>query len=154
MSHTPLSVEKITRYKTPNESPGYLLWKVSTYWRSTIEEVLKQHDLTHPQFVVLATTAWLTRDNKKISQIDVSKATCLDPNTTSQILRGLEKKKFIKRTRSLNERSKSPSLTTLGKERLALAMPAVEQADEAFFSTLNAQKTTDLITFFHTLLNR
>lgn len=154
MSHTPLSVEKITRYKTPDESPGYLLWRVSTYWRSAIEEVLKQHDLTHPQFVILATTAWLTRDNKKISQIDISKASGLDPNTTSQILRGLEKKKLIKRTRSLNERSKNPALTTLGNERLALAMPAVEQADEAFFSTLNAQKTTDLITFFHTLLNR
>lgn len=154
MSNTSPKIEKITIYNTPDESPGYLLWRVSTAWRSTIEEVLKQHDLTHPQFVILATTAWLTKDNKKIAQIDISKASGLDPNTTSQVLRGLEKKKLIKRLRSVNERSKSPQVTPLGNERLAHAMPAVEHADEKFFSILTTLKRLDLITSFNTLLSK
>ena len=100
------NIEKLTLFKTPKESPGYLLWRVSLAWRSVIEEVLKPLNLTHPQFVVLATTAWLTKSGDHINQIDISKASRLDPNTTSQILRGLEAKNLIKRTRFINERSK------------------------------------------------
>src|SRR5579872_3338014 len=122
------NIEKITLFKSPEESPGFLLWHISLSWRSCIEDTLNHFDLTHPQFVVLATTAWLTRKSEHISQIDISKSAGLDPNTTSQILRGLEVKSFIKRTRSLNERSKNPVLTEVGLDVLSKALPAVERA--------------------------
>src|SRR3989338_5589068 len=108
------NIEKLTLFKTPEESPGYLLWHVSSSWRSSIEKTLKPLKLTHPQFVVLATTSWLTRKGDHVNQIDISKSTGLDPNTTSQVLRSLEIKNFIKRTLSINERSKNPFLTDLG----------------------------------------
>lgn len=146
------SIEELTMYKTPEESPGYLLWRVSALWRSNIENTLKKLDLTHPQFVILATIEWLTKSTKKIAQIDISKAACLDPNTTSQILRGLESKKLIRRTRSINERSKSPHLTTLGFERLSLALPVVEKADKLFFEVLNFSECENLLEYFLKLL--
>lgn len=145
-------IEKITLFKSPEDSPGFLLWHVSLAWRNSIEDVLDSLSLTHPQFVVLATTAWLTRKGDHVSQIDIGKAAGLDPNTTSQILRGLEAKNLIKRTRSLNERSKNPALTSLGSTILHKALPAVEKADEQFFKALSAKNIEDLLKLFHELV--
>lgn len=147
-----ITIEKITIYNKPEESPGYLLWRVSSRWRGAIEDTLKPLDLTHPQFVILATIGWLTKDHAKISQIDISKAAELDPNTTSQILRGLEKKELITRVRRLDERSKNPKLTLLGMKKLALAMPAVETTDTLFFSSLTKEQSASLNKIFLKLI--
>ena len=146
-------IEEITQFKTPEQSPGYLLWQVSIMWRSFIEDTLKPHGLTHPQFVVLATTAWLTKDGEIVSQSDVSYATGLDPNTTSQILRGLEQKKLIKREKSLNERSKNPFLTDTGLAVLDLALPAVEDSDRQFFDVLSTKEQETLFHIFQKLVS-
>jgi DNA-binding MarR family transcriptional regulator len=147
------NIEKITLFKKPEDSPGFLLWHVSLAWRNCIEDVLKPLDLTHPQLVVLATTAWLTRKGDHISQIDVGNAAGLDPNTTSQILRGLEAKNLIKRTRSLNERSKNPALTTVGSVILNKALPAVEKADDQFFKSVSQKNVDVLIKIFQAILS-
>ena len=136
-----IDFEEISTHHTPEESPGFLLWRVSTSWRRTIEEVLKSFDLTHPQFVVLATIGWLTKNDDKVSQADIARQAGLDPNTTSQIMRSLQTKKFIDRSRSIDERSKYPTLTSTGAQTLIKALPAVEKADEKFFSVLNLKKS-------------
>lgn len=142
----------MSQFETPDESPGYLLWQISTRWRTAIETVLKPLDLTHPQFVVLATTAWLTKDKKSVSQVDISRMTGLDPNTTSQIIRGLEAKQFIKRTQSVDERSKNPIVTALGAEQLSKALPAVEKADAHFFATLETAEVRNMVKLFQKLM--
>lgn len=76
-------IEKIILSKSPEESPGFLLWHISLSWRSSIKGALRPFDLTHPQFVVFATTSWLTRKGNHISQSDIGKRAGLDPNTTS-----------------------------------------------------------------------
>jgi len=139
----------ISEYQSPEQSPGYLLWRVSIRWRNVIEKTLRQYDLTHPQFVVLASLAWLTKDGKKVSQIDVGRVAGLDSNTTSQIFRGLEKKDMIERTQSVDERSKNPILTLLGSKTLAKAMPAVEKSDNAFFALLKVDEKNTLIQCFN-----
>jgi len=145
------NIEKLTLFKIPEKSPGYLLWRVSLSWRNGIEKKLKSFDLTHPQFVVLATTSWLTRKGDHINQIDISQFIGLDPNTTSQILRGLEAKNFIKRARSLNERGKNPILTELGSEVLEKALPAVEVTDLKFFELLTSDEMATLVKIFQKL---
>lgn len=126
-----------SEFHTPEESPGFLLWRASTLWRRAIESVLKPLELTHPQFVILATVGWLTRTGEKASQIEISRQAGLDPNTTSQILRSLEAKDLIKRSHSKDERSKYPILTSFGTKSLAEALPAVEKADAQFFASVN-----------------
>ncbi len=142
----------ISEFQQPEQSPGYLLWRVSIQWRSLIEKALKVYDLTHPQFVVLASLAWLTQDGKKVSQIEVGRMAGLDPNTTSQILRGLEKKKMIERTQSVDERSKNPAVTELGRKILEKALPAVEKTDMTFFENANQNDIAILINFFQKLM--
>jgi DNA-binding MarR family transcriptional regulator len=147
-----VNFKHISVYKGPEESPGFLLWHVSTQWRSAIENVLKPLDLTHPQFVVLATIGWLTREGAIISQADISRIAGLDPNTISQIVRGLEAKKLIERTQKRDERSKNPILTDEGSKKLKIALPAVEQADTKFFSVLTHKELNALINIFQKLM--
>jgi DNA-binding MarR family transcriptional regulator len=154
VKNKPIAIEEITRFQGPEESPGYLLWRVSMQWRNAIESVLKQLDLTHPQFVVLAATGWLTRKNQNIAQVAIGKTAGLDPNTTSQILRTLEAKKLIKRAHSVNERNKTSILTQAGSKKLAQAMPTVEQADEEYFSKLSSQETTQIVKIFQQLISQ
>lgn len=136
-----VNFKEISVHASAEESPGYRLWRVSTLWRRAIEAVLKPLGLTHPQFVVLASTAWLTQAGEKVSQVEIGKQAALDPNTTSQILRGLQAKGLIERSKDSDERRKYPLLTALGAEKLAKAMPAVEGADAAFFASADLNKS-------------
>lgn len=147
-----INFRHISEFETPDESPGYLLWQVSTRWRMAIEAVLKPLNLTHPQFVLLATVAWLTKDGKSVSQADIGRMASLDPNTTSQIIRGLEAKQFIKRTQSVDERSKNPIVTVLGSEQLSKALPAVEKADSDFFAKLETTEASHVVKLFQKLM--
>ena len=79
------------------QSPGLLLWQVSTAWRRKIEEALRPHDLTHVQFVLIASTGWLSKDGKLVSQIDLARHGKLDVNMTSQVIRALERRGLIVR---------------------------------------------------------
>lgn len=144
--------KKISKHKVPMESLGFLLWRISLCWRSKIETSLKKHDLTHPQFVMLASLAWLTKQGDMVSQAEVGKMAGVDPNTTSQILRGLETKQLIKRVRKQDERSKNPMLTSEGAKRLSVAMPkAVENIDEMFFNPLTKKESQQLLILFQKL---
>lgn len=130
-----------------------MLWQISTSWRSAIEAVLRSLELTHPQFVVLATLGWLTKNGERVSQADIGKMAKLDPNTISQIIKGLEQKTLIKREPSSDGRAKNPILTSKGRQILALAMPEVEMADAEFFNVLSAQEKTSFLGLFQKLLS-
>lgn len=150
---TNINFRKISAYQGPEKSPGFLLWHVSTAWRTAIEAVLKEFDLTHPQFVILAALGWLTRRGELITQGAIGKMAGLDPNTTSQIIKGLEKKKLIKRLPSEDGRVKHPHLTPKGQKKLILALPAVEAEDQAFFSHLSSGEQKKMIKIFQLLFN-
>ncbi len=143
-----IDFKKISVHAGPETSPGFLLWHVSTSWRSSIERALKNFDLTHPQFVVLASLGWLAREESLVSQAKVGKMAGLDPNTTSQIIRGLEKKELLYRKPSSDGRVKNPLLTKRGKEVLSRALPAVESEDQHFFNSLSKSEVNCLIEIF------
>lgn len=145
------SFKKMSVHEGPKQSPGFLLWHISTSWRSSIEAVLKTFGLTHPQFVVLAATGWLTRNGELVTQGAVGKMAGLDPNTNSQVIKGLEQKEWIKRDPSSDGRAKNVSLTSKGAQILNRALPAVEQADAKFFSPLIKKEMGSLLRVFQKL---
>lgn len=151
MSERP-NFKEISIHEGPKQSPGFLLWHISTSWRSSIEAVLKTFGLTHPQFVILATTGWLTRNRELTTQAAIGKLAGLDPNTTSQIIKGLEQKELVKRDKSSDGRAKNVFLTSYGTTILSRAMPAVEKADAKFFSILTKEETSTLLETFQKLI--
>lgn len=146
-----LHFEKISVHESPKQSPGFLLLHISTSWRSSIETVLKPLDLTHPQFVVLATLGWLTKSGDLVTQVAIGKLAGLDPNTTSQILKGLEQKTLIERIQSTDARAKHPRLTSKGRAILTNALPAVENQDAQFFNTFTKKELQQLMQLFQKL---
>ena len=124
----------------PEDSPGFLLWQVTNLWQREIKKSLEYYDLTHPQFVILASTYWFELKNIEPTQIFLSNHSKIDPMTTSTILKNLEKKSYIVRTNStVDTRAKLIKLTKIGREKTRVA---VKKIDEIFFSRLGAQKNT------------
>ncbi|MBS0654927.1 MAG: MarR family transcriptional regulator [Verrucomicrobia bacterium] len=129
--------KRISQFEGPEESPGFLLWQVSTKWRRLVEAALAQVGLTHPQFVLLACLGWLTRNQGDVSQVELARYCKMDSTMTSQVLRTLEKKGYIeRRLREGNERSKFPAVTESGSRLIAQAIPLVEEVDRHFFQKL------------------
>ncbi|MCH9634689.1 MAG: putative HTH-type transcriptional regulator [Chlamydiae bacterium] len=147
-----INFKEISIHDTPDRSPGFLLWHVSTAWRGSIEEMLKSMGLTHPQFVILATLGWLTRKGDRVTQALIGKMAGLDPNTVSQIIRGLEQKELIMREKSSDGRAKNPSLTAKGSNILKKAMPAVETKDAEFFHKLTVKERECMMNIFQKLV--
>lgn len=147
-----VNFKEISVHDTPDRSPGFLLWHVSTTWRGLIEMMLKSMGLTHPQFVILAVLGWITRKGDLVTQATIGKMAGLDPNTVSQIMRRLEQKEWITRIKSSDGRAKNPILTIEGSEILKRALPAVETKDSEFFHDLNADEMECMMDIFRKLI--
>ena len=115
--------------------------RVYNKWHSIIKKELKKMNLTHPQFVVLASLAYLSQNGNEITQIMISKLAGIDVMTISQILSLLEKQNFVKRKEhSKDTRAKAVILNKKGEEVLQKAVPLVEQIDEIFFEKLDTDE--------------
>ena len=115
--------------------------RVYNKWHSMIKKELKKMNLTHPQFVVLASLAYLSQNGNEVTQVMISKLSGIDVMTVSQILSLLEKHDFVKRKEhSRDTRAKAVILNKKGEEILQKAVPLVEQIDEIFFEKLNTDE--------------
>jgi len=123
--------------KSAEDSSGFLLWQVTNLWQREIKKALLPFNLTHSQFVILASMHWLTIQKAEVTQIVLSNHTKIDPMTTSQVLRALQKKEFISRQEHKTDtRAKTIEITEKGKKIIKKAVIAVENFDKDFFSTL------------------
>lgn len=112
--------------------------RVYNKWHLMIKKELKKINLTHPQFVVLASLAYLSQNDNEVTQVMISKLSEIDVMTVSQILSLLEKHDFVKRKEhSRDTREKVVILNKKGEEILQTAVPLIEQIDELFFGKLD-----------------
>lgn len=131
------ATDKTFSVETPEESSGFLLWQVTNLWQREIKKALEAYDLTHSQFVLLASILWLMQQNDSITQIVLSNHTKIDPMTTSTVLRTLQKKGLLQRQEhSTDTRAKTVELTSAGVEMAKLAVKTVETFDYEFFQVL------------------
>ena len=120
----------------PDDSPGFLLWHVTLRWQRDIAAALAPLDLTHVQFVLLATTWWLNSHGEDPNQLTLARQAGTDVKMTSQVLRKLETKGLIRRdVDTADTRAKRLHVTDRGAELAAQAIAAVESADAKFFET-------------------
>lgn len=125
------------KFKSPEESPGYLLGQLNLIWQRNQKKVLDPLDLTQTQFVLLAALAWLSKTKNDVTQIDIANQGNADRMMVSKVLRTLEAKKFISRHgHSTDTRAKIVRLTPAGEKVLQMALARVETADIGFFSVL------------------
>ena len=70
-------------YNSHMESPGLLLWQISSLWKRKINEILLPYNITHTQFVILSVTYFLTQRNKEKKKKNISSFSRIDTMTIS-----------------------------------------------------------------------
>ncbi len=130
-----------TEFNEPNDNPGFLLWRVTNAWQRQIRAALEPLDLTHVQFVLLASLAWLSNQEASIPQVLLAQHANTDVMMTSQVVRTLEAKGYLMRqTDPMDARVKLLSITPAGLALVNLAIKAVEAVDKSFFFKLEHSK--------------
>lgn len=119
-----------------DQSPGLLLWQVTNRWQAAQRAALKPFDLTHVQFVLLASLTWLDSDGP-VTQKHLATHAATDAMMTSQVLRALERRGLIRRQPHPGDaRAWAVSPTAAGAVLANRANVAVEACDRAFFAPL------------------
>ncbi|MHB8339151.1 MAG: MarR family winged helix-turn-helix transcriptional regulator [Ignavibacteriaceae bacterium] len=127
-------MKNIFKFKSPSESNGFLLWKVNNLWQREITRILKKYNLTHTQFVIMASILWLSDEKKELTQIELANNIEIDVMMTSNVLRNLHKRDLIERhEHSTDTRAKTINLTSKGYNILLEAVNEVELFDIKFF---------------------
>ena len=73
------------------DSPGFLLWHATLRWQRAMRAALAPHDLTHVQFVLLASAWWLGEQGEQPAQRRLAEHAGTDAMMTSQVVRALER---------------------------------------------------------------
>ena len=146
----------MTRFpEGPSASPGFLLWHATLRWQRAMAVALAPLELTHTQFVVLASAWWLNGAGEHPSQARLSEFTGSDARMTSEVVRRLIAKGLLEReVDAADSRARVLTVTASGAETAAQAMDAVESADDAFFADASAAAPGALLPVLHALSGR
>ncbi|BDI28909.1 MarR family transcriptional regulator [Capsulimonas corticalis] len=126
-----------SHYGSPNESPGFQLWRVSNLWQRQIRKALQPFELTHVQYAILTVTAWLSDRDEPMTQAEIARLAGTDEMMTSQVVRALEARGLLSRERHRQDfRAFQILVTDAGREMAESALKCVESTDEAFFTKL------------------
>lgn len=124
-----------------DNSIGYLLYHMTTALQRGVKQQLDKLDITHTQFIILATTFRLSGQNKVVNQIDIAKQSQTDKMMVSKILRTLQEKQLISRVENtVDTRAKNISITPKGVDVFQQAFVLVKQVEQEFFAALGDQK--------------
>lgn len=136
-----------TRFKRgPSESPGLLLWRTTMRWQRVMTAALAPLDLTHVQFVLLASAMWLGRDGEPPNQVQLAAQAGTEVKMTSDVVARLETKGLIAReTDPRDTRAKVIRITAAGTAAVQSAIVAVEAADAAFFASVDEAQLVGLL---------
>jgi DNA-binding MarR family transcriptional regulator len=123
----------------PGDSPGFLLWHATLRWQRLIARVLAPLDLTHVQFVLLASTWWLNEHGRRPTQVELAAQAGTDVKMTSQVVRSLEAKGLLEReVDAADTRARRLHVTRRGARLAPRAITVVERADAEFFGGVDA----------------
>jgi DNA-binding MarR family transcriptional regulator len=148
MANLPFGFDK------PEDSPGFLLWQTTMIWQRQIKKALEAYDISHAQFVIMATLLWFDAHDDDTTQVSIVNWTKLDKMTVSKSLKKLVEMKYVKRhEHEKDTRAKSVSLTKKGSELVQKLIPIVEEVDHTFFGKATGPEQKGLIQTLNRLLN-
>jgi DNA-binding MarR family transcriptional regulator len=125
---------------------GYTLMHAAQTWRTEATAVLKPHGLTVPQFlVVMALYRQARQDWAPLTQTEVALGLGMDANTTSQVVRGLERRGILQRTRHPEDaRAQALVLTDAGAILAREASADARRLNDTYFSVISADRMAEL----------
>lgn len=147
MRKDPFSIERA------EDSPGFLLWQTSMIWQRLIKNALEPYNISHSQFVIMASLIWFELHNIETTQTTLINWTKLDKMTVSKSFKKLAELRLVKRVEHERDtRAKSVSLTELGKELINKLIPIVERIDAEFFDKISKEDQQKFIQILKKLI--
>ena len=136
----PSEMSSATAADTP-ERLGLALWRASLGWRRAMQQALSEFQLTLPEYLVLGSLVRLSAGGDEApSQRELSDDAGLDPMTTSQAVRALEKSGLASReVDGMDARRWRVLPTRKAVALLKRAAPHARAASATFFAPLGAQ---------------
>jgi DNA-binding MarR family transcriptional regulator len=130
----------------PSQSPGFLLWHATLRWQRGIAAALAPLELTHVQFVLLASAWWLNEHGQRPNQIALAAHAGTDVKMTSQVIRNLERKGLVEREIDpADTRARRLRVTRRGGRLAPRAIAIVEQVDAEFFADVAPDVARDVL---------
>jgi MarR family transcriptional regulator for hemolysin len=121
-----------------DDSPGFLVWKLTSLWQRRLSDIFGGFGLTQTQYAILASLRWFETRDEPATQTHLAEHSKLDKMTLSKAIRRLETDGVVKRAPSMADgRATEVRLTTKGRRVTEAAIVAVESADEEFFGVLS-----------------
>ena len=106
----------------PEHAVGFVMWRMTHRFQREVDQAMRQLDLTHLQFTVLAMAAWTTGFPLRFVQAEIARFGDIHPMQVSLVLKALERKGMIRRATRRGV-AKVVSVTSPGLEVLRAAMP-------------------------------
>ncbi|OGH00032.1 MAG: hypothetical protein A2600_13875 [Candidatus Lambdaproteobacteria bacterium RIFOXYD1_FULL_56_27] len=125
------------KHKTPDESAGFLLWKITSLWQAKLALVLSEFKLTQTQYAILASLLWFEQHEEPTTQTHLGEHAKIEKMTLSKAVRNLEELGLVSRVKAPSDsRAFHVCFTKEGRKVIFGAILAVEQVDDEFFSVL------------------
>jgi DNA-binding MarR family transcriptional regulator len=141
-------------FERPEDSPGFLLWQTTMIWQRLIKKALEPFDISHAQFVILATVLWFHAHQHETTQINIIEWTNLDKMTVSKSLKKLVLMKLVERSEHKQDtRAKIVSLTKKGRALTSKLVTIVENIDRQYFERLSKLEQNKLNQILNHLIN-
>lgn len=129
------------KHETADDSAGFLLWKITALWQRKLATVLARFGITQTQYAILASLRWFEEKGEPTTQAHLVEHARIDKMTLSKAIRKLEEAALVLREPSPSDsRAVNVHFTARGRETVEQAVVAIENADEAFFSCLDASQ--------------
>lgn len=134
----------------PENAVGFVLWRVVVRYQREVDRALARLDLTNLQFMTLIMAAWLGRAGEAVTQTDLSLFGDIQKMQVSHMLKTLESKGMVARSRSaLDVRAKHIEVTAAGLAVLRRALPLVIDVQRRSFGTQGAPGGSLLTALLH-----
>lgn len=110
-----------------DQTPGFLVWRLSTKWRVAVDRALAPLGLTHAQYTLLGSLYGMHRAGRRPSQRGLADHTGLEPLYVSKLARSLESAGLVDRVADpADSRAVQLSLTEQGAETARQAVHIVQ----------------------------
>lgn len=127
------------RHAHADDSPGFLLWKLTSLWQGEVALTLQRFGLTQTQYALLASLRWLEEHDGPPTQSHLAAHAEIEKMTLSKAVRRLEELGLVVRRASTRDaRATEVTLTATGGKVVEEAVRAVEETDDRFFGALDA----------------
>ena len=126
------------KHAKADDSPGFLLWKITALWQQHLGAVLAQLGITQTQYAILASLRWFAQQGEPPTQAHLVEHARIEKMTLSKAIRKLEEAGLLQRDPSPHDsRAVHVRFTPRGRKLVDKAVLAVEGADDSFFEGLS-----------------